>query len=254
MGVGVPPDIWVFDIADAKATRLTSSTANDEDPVWAPDSSHLAYAAHRGLGQPAALHTTDVARPREDGRLHAVERSVHPTDWSRDGRWIVIQGLGRTTQSDVLMVPAAGGAPRALVQSEFDEMHGRLAPDGRSVAYTSDRTGRREVYVQGLGPDPVVWQVSNAGGAIPRWRGDGRELYYLSAQGHIVAVPLGVDALARPGVPTPLFDARPPLPLAFSDALYDVTPDGSRFLVATSRHADSRPVTVVLNWRAALPR
>ena len=254
LGVGVPPDVWVFDLADAKATRLTASAANDEDPVWAPDSSRLAYAAHRGMRQRAALHTIQVARPREDGLLHADERGVHPTDWSKDGRWIVFQGLGRATKSDVLMVPASGGAPRTLVGSEFDEMHGRLSPDGRTVAYTSDKTGRREVYVQGLAPDAVVWQVSNGGGAHPRWRADGRELFYLSAQGHIVCVPIGDADGSRPGVPTPLFDARPPLPLAFSDAIYDVTPDGSRFLVAANRHIDSRPITLVLNWRAIVPR
>jgi len=151
-------------------------------------------------------------------------------------------------------VAATGGEARALVGSGFDEMHGRLSHDSRFLAFTSDKSGRREVYVQGLGQHAAVWQVSNAGGAHPRWRADGRELFYLSAQGHVVSVPFDRQRGGRPGTPTPLFDARPPLPLAFSDAIYDVTADGSRFLVAASRHTDSRPVTVVLNWRANLPR
>jgi hypothetical protein len=146
------------------------------------------------------------------------------------------------------------GTPFALVNSPFNERHGRLSPDGRYVAYSSDVSGRLEVYVKALGEAATVVQVSNGGGAHPRWRRDGRELFYLSAGGLLTAVPINLTPRLLAGRVMPLFDARPPLPLPFLDTLYDVTPDGQRFLVAAAERPVTRSFTVVINALAPLPR
>ncbi len=250
--VGEAPDIWAFNTRSGAATRLTASPANDEDPVWAPDSTRMVYARHRDQGLPSHLHTLSLEKPLGDSPLLRSELSAHPTDWSADGRWVVYQAMDRVTDSDVWRIPADGGRPEALVRTEFSEMHGRSSPDGRHLAYSSNVSGRREVYVLSLGNGRTVSQVSTAGGAHPRWRSDGRELYYLSEQGHIVAVPVTAAPGFRPGPPVSLFEARPTLPLVFSDVIYDVTRDGQQFVVAAGGPVDARPITVVLNWQSAL--
>lgn len=252
--VGGAPDIWALDLRGGGFTRLTAEPGNDEDPVWAPDSAGIAYARHRDLGQPADVYLLGATRPLENAPLWKGERSAHPTDWSADGRWIVFQAIHRDRKSDIWLLPAGGGAATAVVRSEFDEMHGRLSPDSRFLAYTSDRTGRREVYLRRVAGDQAERQVSTAGGGHPRWRRDGKELFYLSEQGHINALTVTTAGGLSVGIPVPLFDARPVMPLVFSDVVYDVNADGSRFIVAAGPRAGVKPMTVVLNWTAALSR
>ena len=252
--VGGAPDIWTLDLRGGGFTRLTAEPGNDEDPVWAPDSAGIAYARHRDLGQPADVYLLGATRPLEKAPLWNGERSAHPTDWSADGRWIVFQAIDRDRRSDIWLLPAGGGAATAVVRSEFDEMHGRLSPDSQFLAYTSDRSGRREVYLRRVAGDQAERQVSTAGGGHPRWRADGRELYYLSEQGHLRAVSVSASEAIQAGIPVTLFDARPVLPLVFSDVIYDAVADGTKFIVAAGPRAGVKPVTVVLNWPAALSR
>lgn len=138
-----------------------------------------------------------------------------------------------------------------------DETFGQFSPDGRWIAYSSNESGRREVYVRGFAPDRVPaaaigkWQISTAGGDKPRWRRDGRELYYLAPDGKLMAVPVTLGSTFDVGIATPLFDIR-----VVGFGPYDVAADG-RFLMLTpvdDAPRTSSPITLVLNWQAGLGR
>jgi len=144
-----------------------------------------------------------------------------------------------------------------LLRSEFNEFYGQLSPDSRWMAYTSDVSGQREVYVQPFPSADNELRISTAGGEQPRWRGDGKELYYLAADGKMTAVGTTVVAGPKPslkaGAPVALFDAH--ISLTNNAFNYDVTADGKRFLVVTTAAASSAapstaPLTVRVNWNA----
>ena len=152
-------------------------------------------------------------------------------------------------------VPAKGGVARRLTSHEGYEMFARFSPDGKWIAYSSDESGRREVYVQGFAADRVPaaavgkWQISTAGGDKPRWRHDGKELFYIAPDNKMMAVPVKLGPPFEPGVAVPLFETR-----VAGFFPYDVSPDG-RFLLYTPSEAEapaSSPVTIVLNWQAEL--
>jgi len=154
--------------------------------------------------------------------------------------------------------PAGGDRkPIPFLVTQADETFGQFSPDGRWIAYSSDESGRREVYVQGFAPDRVPaaavgkWQISTAGGDKPRWRHDGKELYYIAPDSKMMAVPVKMGPSFEPGVAVPLFAAR-----VVGFFSYDVSADG-RFLLYTPSEVDtpaSSPVTIVLNWQAELKR
>ncbi len=184
-----------------------------------------------------------------------------PSDWSADGRFVVFS----SASFDLWALPMFGDRkPVPLAQSEFVEAHGNLSPDSRWLAYTSNETGRYEVYVQPFlgadgaprgGPSTGKQQVSTRGGYEPRWRGDGKELYYISAERKLMAVSVSGGASFQAGIPQALFPLR---------ILSEVNPfrfhyvparDGRRFLVNTLQaEVTPSPITVVLNWSPAAAR
>ena len=141
--------------------------------------------------------------------------------------------------------------PEPFLSSPADEMHGVFSPDGRMVAYTSNESGRFEVHVQTFPLSDRKWQVSTSGGYEPRWRRDGREIYYLSEQRILMAVPVGPGPSF--GVPKPLFQTHVPVGVNTLRANYAPANDGQRFLVNTQTADPApNPITVVLNWTAGL--
>jgi dipeptidyl aminopeptidase/acylaminoacyl peptidase len=161
-------------------------------------------------------------------------------------------------QQDLWILPTSGDRkPIPFLTTPADETFGQFSPDGKWIAYDSDESGRREVYVQGFAPDRVratavgKWLISAAGGNKPRWRHDGKELFYLALDGKMMAVPVKSGAATfEPGAAVPLFEAH-----AVGFVAYDVSPDG-RFLINTpvESEASSTPITVVLNWQAGLKK
>jgi hypothetical protein len=151
--------------------------------------------------------------------------------------------------------------PFPLLQTEFNLRNGQFSPDGRWVAYSSDESGRDEIYVRSFSPVPGgagsnaegKWLISNGGGIQPRWRGDGKELYYLVPDGKLMAVEVATNPVLQAGVPKVLFGE--PMTVGPSFAQWDVTADGKRFLLPTpTAQAAQAPFTVVLNWQAALKK
>jgi hypothetical protein len=176
-------------------------------------------------------------------------------DWSPDGRYLLVD-RGNIGATDIWVFPIAEPAKAfPLVQSQFLERSGQFSPDGRWVAYTSGHTGRDEVYVTSFPSGGARWQVSGGGGTQPRWRPDGRELYFVSADGDLTAAAVNASS--------PRFEVKDVRPLFRANMFtgprfglygYDVSADGKRFLVNDAGEAGVSRVALVVNWTAELAK
>ena len=180
--------------------------------------------------------------------------------WSSDGRFLLYNSgrAGAQTGNDLWVLPLSDeGKPRPILQTPFSERHGRFSPDGQWVTYTSNESGRDEIHVMAFATQGGKWQISTAGGDDPRWRRDGRELFYFAGN-TIMAAEVNVTGPSfRVGTVRPLFDVRRRTAgyLAFgAGSSYDVTADGQRFLVndAADEQEAPPPVTIITNWTATL--
>ncbi|MDQ3686741.1 MAG: protein kinase [Acidobacteriota bacterium] len=244
-------DIWVIDLERNLPVRLTFQEGITQLPIWSPDGRHVLFSAARtsgsGLYQKAANGTGSEEL--------LLEGAYDPIDWSADGRFILYHPASSTTRRDVWVFPVTGSRqPYALLDTEFDVCHAQLSPDGRWLAYTSDESGSYEIYVQPftaegkLGVDKK--RISTNGGSQPRWRRDGQELFYVAADGQMMAVKASGATFAAPAA---LFKTRMLTGLLQSGIEYDVTADGERFLIGT-QVGEAAPVSVILNWTAEAKR
>jgi len=176
----------------------------------------------------------------------------HPTDWSADGEFIVYEVNDPKTGWDLWTLSVRGGGrTTAFLRTEFAESLGRLSPDRRWMAYVSNESGTNEVYVRPFPPSSGKWKISTAGGTEPRWRRDGRELFYL-ADRTLMSVAVQATSTFRTPLPKILFESRVSQKGEWS---YDVTPDGQRFVINVAvGDSTPAPINVILNWTAALPR
>src|SRR5690606_33944015 len=176
-------------------------------------------------------------------------------DWSPDGRFAVFtQGSASDLELWALTLDDEHGL-FALTSAPGNEFQAQLSPDGRWIAYTSTESGREEIYVQRFPDGGGKRQVSPAGGASPRWRPDGTELYYIARDGYVTAVAVRSTEPLDLGPATPLFRSRAPFLDAANGAIngiFDVTADGQRFLINSRSGESSAPITIVTNWPAAL--
>ena len=202
----------------------------------------------------------DLRQPEREDVLLSTSANNYPDDWSLDGRLILDQTLDARTGRDLWVLPLFGERkPRPLLQSEFDEQQAQLSPDNRWIAYISNETGRWEVYVRSFPNLGDLHQISESGGTQPRWRRDGKELFYLAGDHTLMAVDLGRGATIRPAAPRPLFQlsvAHSGVPTGVRDRTrFAVTADGQRFLVnATLPGAGPREISVATYWPALLSR
>jgi Tol biopolymer transport system component len=227
---------------------VTSHPATDASPVWSRDGARLVFRSNR-LG----LHDLYVTPgDRDDGRLLLTTREAkYATDWAPDNSSVVFHT--RTAMGwDILAVPVSQkGAPRTLVRSRFNEFQGTLSPNGRWLAFSSDESSVPQVYVRAMVAGSGWRLVSTKGGSHPAWRRDGRELYFLSADGTLMAVPVTNPESLEMGVPVPLFTIGPhPVVAPYASTAYAVGETGERFLVPRSEQVPSAPLTIVVDWPA----
>ena len=228
--------------------------ASDRFPVWSPDGRRMLFESNRGASQD--LYIKDFASGGDELLVKHGNDKV-PTDWSADGKYFVYQEVDVKTQIDLWVVALEGDRkPFPFLRTEFNEWWGRLSPvpdnQGRLwMAYESDETGRNEIYLRPLlpgspsGAGGTKLRVSTGGGANPKWRRDGRELFYFSS-GKLMAVDVKLGASVEIGRTHPLFD----LPDEYQ---YEPFPDGQRFIVIKSTgEPEQARINVVLNWQAEL--
>lgn len=224
-------DLWITDLESGDTKRVTDDDGDSNDPQWNPTGTALAFSLNAPDGKDV------VELPLGAGGQHvvAVRRGIQfPNDWPRDGKVLLVTDEQEGTRHDILIQPTNGSPARPYVATMADETAARMSPDGRWVAYTSDESGRPEVYIDSY-PIPgrrVV--VSRDGGMHPVWRGDGRELYYWR-EGALVAVQIGKTRDDEPlaiGTQSELF--RAPYEGALN-TMYDVSPDGQRFVIVERR-------------------
>jgi eukaryotic-like serine/threonine-protein kinase len=177
----------------------------------------------------------------------------NPWDWSRDGRFILYEDFTPQNRSDLWVLPLFGDKkPQLFLQTPFGETMGRFSPDGKWIAYVSDESGASQVYVQPFPPSGGKWQLSTKGGFTPRWRSDGRELFYLSPDRQLMSVDVNsAGATFEASSPKALFQTQ--VDVANISNRYDVSPDGQRFLMSLPvENTISPPITVITNWLAGI--
>ncbi|MGQ0737022.1 MAG: protein kinase domain-containing protein [Acidobacteriota bacterium] len=248
-------DVWLTDLTRDTTTRLTSEPLLESVPAWSPDGTALLFARGHGLGDlwtlPIAGGSGRLVLASDAARGPRVNPLLAALGPSPDGRFVVFssEGTGRT-RSDLWVLSLTDGKAVPLIQQEFLQTHPAVSPNGAWLAYVSDETGINEVFVRPLTTDPdsglpavgAAALVSRGGGTAPRWRGDGRELFYQSLQGGVMAVNASAGFADKP---VELFRAPGLL------ASWGVTRDGQRFLVAVAVDRTQAPFRFVLNWRAA---
>ena len=177
---------------------------------------------------------------------------MYPSDWSADSSSIVYHERRAGTGYDISLLDLRTRAARPLVHTPYEEAQGQLGAGGR-LAYTSHEADEFNVYVRPLDSDQGAVRISTKGGADPRWRADGRELFYVSKQGELMAAEI-TDAPLKVGRLTPLFPVRLPLPSSPYPSNFVVTRNGQRFLVKVPLELpESRPISLTLNWTRRLP-
>jgi len=245
-------DIWIFDLVRGTQTRLTSDPADDIDPTWSPDGTRIAFTSDRAGQRNLYWKLADGSGP-EELLLGGKDGQQNVEDWTRDGKYLIYNYGQNPVQLYVL--PLADRKPVPFLNAAFSTQEGQVSPNGRWIAYRSTEAGRPEVIVQGFNLDPSQprgkWQISVSGGELPRWRNDGKELFYHSGTTYY-AVDVKTDGPSfSAGIPRALFQIPTVNSSATGGSPFVVTRDGQRFLVleATDEKVSSSPINVVVNWR-----
>jgi Tol biopolymer transport system component len=251
-------EIWVHDLNRGTETRI-SDISPSQSPFWSPQDDRIMFQSTQS-GVSGLYQRLSSGSARDELVLHG-EVSPWPSQWSRDGKYIVYFEVGYSkNKRDIWVLPTEGNRKRIpFLTTEADEFMGQLSPDSNWMAFTSDRSGRHEVYVRPFPSGEGERLISVSGGRAPRWKGDGKELYFIGADGKLTAVPVkGTVAGAKPsfeaGTPMELFDAHLVHAGLDTQFQYDVTEDGKRFLInAGPPGVDyTLTLTVVTNWAVGL--
>ena len=234
--------LWLVDAQRGTLSRFTSGWTS-LFPVWSPDSNSIVYGSPRD--SPPDLYRRSLASP-QDERLMSSPAENDADDWSRDGRFIVYESTSGQANVDLWLLPLFGDRkPTPFLQTPYSELQARFSLEAGGphwLAYVSNESGKNQVYVTTFPAPGRKWQVSINGGSKPEWRGDGKEIFFQSPDGQIMAVPVTMAPAFEVGAPHALF-ANP-------GRSFEVNADGQRFLVnAPAGEEPLPPVTVVVNWR-----
>jgi eukaryotic-like serine/threonine-protein kinase len=239
-------DIWVRDLATGRNTRVTDDIAWDFEPAWSRDGAHIAFMSNRPY--PTLQFSLFVRAADGSGRDAALVTSPSSNaDWGSDGTLVYSSTRNRSTGSDLLTLSMRGDrTPMTFLATPHNEARPHFSPDGRWIAYQSDATGRNEIYVRRFPSQDPSLRVSAHGGTHARWRGDGKEIFFLSTDGTMMAAPIDVGADPIAGAPQALFATN-----IAGGKNYAAAKDGQRFLIPVDT---DRPLRVIADWHSLLPK
>jgi serine/threonine protein kinase/Tol biopolymer transport system component len=253
------PDVWLIDLTRGSRSRFTFGSGLNASPTWSPDSTRILFRTNRNGSTELYERSAggggneQVVLLKETMLEAGIESpNVVPSDWSPNGRYFMLCSPEKATGYDLWLEPLGGDRkPVKFLGSPSDQIHANFSPDGSFVAYSSNESGRFQVYVQTFPLSNRKWQVSTDGGYEPRWRADGHEIYYLSDDRKLMAVSVGVGPAFA--VPKLLFQTRVPEGVTSRRTHYVPSRDGKRFLINTQT-SDTlpNPITVVFNWQTDL--
>jgi Tol biopolymer transport system component len=238
-------DIWIHDPARNTNTRLTFDRTLHQTPIWNPEGTQVLFGANPDLKFQLFLKNADGSGMQQSADDLGSPGLVNPWDWSRDGRYILFR-----RQNELWYMTWPDRTSHQIFAGEWTVRNAQFSPDGRWIAYASNETGKMEIFVTPFPPAGSKWQISTAGGQEPRWRQNGKELFYLSPDGKMMAVAVTAGASFAAGPPVILFQTNRRQAISSQDVFsYDVSSDGQRFLIVT--HMDEGgfvPPSVILNW------
>jgi Tol biopolymer transport system component/predicted Ser/Thr protein kinase len=245
-------DLWLHDLPRSVSSRFTFEPAVNVFPVWSPDGSRIAFASNRN-GRHNIFQRATSGSGEDEVLLPPAAIFRFPTDWSPDGGSIAFQTNAANTGLDLWVYSLTERKATPFLATPFQEWSPQFSPDGRWIAYTSDESGKPEIYVRPLQGSSGKWQVSSGGGSYPRWRRDGREVFYIAPDRSLVVVEVQPGSSSfESGVPKPLF--RTQIRSTDGGFQYDVTADGQRFLINTLVPEEQSAISVVQNWTAGLKK
>ena len=260
-------DVWIEHLKTGTSTRFTFEPTEETTPVWSRDGTTIAYRSIQGG---SGVYVKDAGGMQAPRKLISLTRATKiagkyevsdliPNSWTLNDKQILcsVQTIsGGAKASFLALLPVSGGDLVPFLSSQSGETNGQFSPDGKWVAYSSNETGEWEIYVTTFPGAQGKWQVSRGGGGEPRWRGDGKEIFYLNPKGVLMAVPVDTSTTFSSGTPSTLFQVRGRAPISSTDLFtYDVTKDGQRFLVnqyVKPEHVE--PLTIVEHALAESPK
>jgi Tol biopolymer transport system component len=246
-----------MDVERGSPSRLTFNPADESSPRWSADGRRLFFNSNRdGItncyqkGIDGSVEETPVRK--SDGTLRACN------DVSADGRVLLFHSRDAATGFDLWSASLSGDdAPTPFVKTPYNEGQSRFSPDGKWVTYASEESGKQEIYVRRFAGSGEKHQISAGGGSWPRWRRDGRDLFYVASGPKVMAVTIETEPAFSAGAPRALFDVPDSLPAGGAIGIvdpFDVSPDGQRFLLSPSTLNGAEPVSLIVNWPALLKK
>ena len=245
-------DLWLYDLSTGIGSRLTADPVAASWAVWSPDGGRIAFGS--GRKGPPDIYVKELGGPPAEKLLFGAPGLQAPSDWARDGRFIAFVDYSpiRKAQSQIWVLPTTGELkPQRFDDSPFSEYTPRFSPDSRFLAFVSEEAGQPDVYVASVDGARHRQRISAAGGSLPCWSVDGKELFFQAVDGVLMAVAVSPGRTIQFSIAKPLFSLPPfrPFPLG---ADYDVSRDGQRFLVNLGKERASQPLIVTLGWQQRL--
>jgi hypothetical protein len=251
-------DLYILESSAAAPRRLTfpDHAVIDDPPLWSPDGKQVVWASNRSGAFDLWIKAANGASA-ERVLVPMGTPSAWPEDWSRDGRYLMYEIPGDKSGEDLWAAPQGmpDAKPFAYLNTAADERHGRFSPNGRWAVYSSNETGRSEVFIQSFPKPGVKYQVSTQGGVEPEWRSDGAEIFFIQDRTLMavnVKLPGSESEAIEFGSPKALF------PLSVVDSFvgrsYEAGRDGQRFLTPAHGDGPAPSITVVMHWQMQLTR